>query len=86
MLRLALIQLGVTTNKSQNVQRAVEFIAAAKEKGAHLAVLPVNIFKILKFLSYNLLFIFRNASIRRMASSSFRNIANQFQAAKRAKN
>ena len=42
MIRLALIQLNVTANKAQNVQKAVEYIAQAKQKGAHVAILPVS--------------------------------------------
>jgi len=38
--RLALIQLAVTANKSENLRRATQFIAEAASKGAHVVALP----------------------------------------------
>ena len=39
--RLALIQLGVTANKSDNIKHAVDLISKAAKQGAQLLVLPV---------------------------------------------
>ena len=39
-IKIALCQMNVVDNKSQNIQKAIEMIENAKKQGADMAVLP----------------------------------------------
>lgn len=46
MFKIALIQLAVGTNKTNNVTHAKELIRAAANEGASIVSLPVSVFSI----------------------------------------
>ena len=80
--KLALIQLFVTANKKENIQRAVEFIGVAARNNAKIVSLPVisnwlfDSFK--KYSYYNFNLPNRNVSTVHMVWNILKNTASQF--------